>query len=37
LFPSQFVNEQEAIAKELETQHDEPNADCTEEQIEAQG
>jgi len=35
-FPSQFDNEQEAIAKELETQYDEPNANCTEEQTEAQ-
>ena len=37
LFPSQFDNDQEDIATELETQHDEPHPDCREEQIEVQG
>ena len=37
LFPSQFDSEQKDIATELETKHDEPKADRTEEQTEAQG
>ena len=37
LFPSQFDSDQEDIATELETQRDEPNANRTEEQTEAQG
>ena len=38
LFPSQLDDEQEdLIATELETQHVEPNTDCTEEQTEDQG
>ena len=35
--PSQFANEQEDIATEVETKHDEPNADCTKEQTETKG